>query len=296
MAATQARVAQHYGQVRVLSRHDRDASPTAGLRTFHNWIKAALLQRYAVPGGAALDLCCGKGGDLLKWKAAGVAEVYMVDIARGAVEAARARAAQIRGPATWFHVADCFRDDLAAVLPPTPVEVVSCQFSLHYACDSAATLRGLLRNATARLRVGGVLVATFLDGDAVRARFPTGTSNSVFRLDVDARTARSGGFGRQCTFSLEGSVDAVPEYLVARADLCTVAAELGLHCIQWVPFAALDREMAAQADMAELRRAMRVDAHPMSDNERTVSDLYVAAVFCLLPHPDAAPPQDGAEQ
>lgn len=282
MASTQRAVTLHYGNVRVLSRHEREASPTAGLRTFHNWVKAALLQLYAVPGGTALDICCGKGGDLHKWKATGVAGVYMVDIAAGAVAEARRRNDQMRGPGCWFHVADCFRDDLDAVLPPMPVQVVSCQFSLHYAFDSAATLRGLLANATARMAPGAVFVATFIDGDGVRSRASGGVANSVFRLDVEPRVARSGGFGRRCTFTLDGSVDAVPEYLVSRADLCAVAAEFGLHCIQWLSFAQLDAEMRAMPDMAALRARMRVDDMPMSDDERVVSGLYVAAVFCLI--------------
>jgi len=280
---TQKKVALHYGKVHVISRHDREHSPTAGLRTFHNWIKAALIQLYGKRGITALDICCGKGGDLHKWKATGVAGVYMVDIAEGAVKEAEHRNTQMHGPACWFHVADCFRDPLDNVFPPMMVDLVSCQFSLHYAFDCAASLRGFLSNVTARMRPGSVFVATFIDGDVVKKHHSTGVANSVFSLEVEPRVARSGGFGRLCKFTLDGSVDSVPEYLVSRKELCAVAAEFDLHCIQWVPFAQLDSELLNMADMAQLRQRMKVDEHPMSLDERVVSGLYVAAAFAFKP-------------
>ena len=283
---TQKAVALHYGNVHILSRHEREHSPTAGLRTFHNWIKAALLQLYAKRGTTALDICCGKGGDLHKWKATGVAGVYMVDIAEGAINEAKHRNSQMRGPACWFHVADCFREDLDAVFPPMLVGIVSCQFSLHYAFDCAVSLRGFLSNVIARMKPGAVFVATFIDGDVVKKHHSTGVRNSVFSLEVEPRVARSGGFGRLCKFTLDGSVDAVPEYLVSRKDLCDVAGEFDLHCIQWVSFAQLDSELVNMPEMAQVRHRMHVDESPMSPDERVVSSLYVAAAFCYMPMVD----------
>jgi len=43
------------------------------MRNFNNWVKSVLIGRHAVRGGTVLDLGCGKGGDLLKWKKAGIA-------------------------------------------------------------------------------------------------------------------------------------------------------------------------------------------------------------------------------
>jgi mRNA (guanine-N7-)-methyltransferase len=53
----------------------REFSPIIGLKKFNNWIKSVLIGKFAYrPRGAAganvLDIGCGKGGDLNKWKQA----------------------------------------------------------------------------------------------------------------------------------------------------------------------------------------------------------------------------------
>ena len=42
------------------------------MRNFNNWVKSILLRSYIPPKATALDLCCGKGGDLNKWKEGGI--------------------------------------------------------------------------------------------------------------------------------------------------------------------------------------------------------------------------------
>lgn len=51
------------------------------MRNFNNWVKSVLIRKHLDKVGArahVLDLCCGKGGDLLKWKEGGIS--YLVGV------------------------------------------------------------------------------------------------------------------------------------------------------------------------------------------------------------------------
>ena len=51
------------------------------MRNFNNWVKSVLIRTYIQPHITVMDLCCGKGGDLLKWKEGGIG--YIVCAGRG---------------------------------------------------------------------------------------------------------------------------------------------------------------------------------------------------------------------
>ena len=63
-----------------------------------------------------------------------------------------------------FFALDCYSHVLSDELPPvlleTPFDVVSMQFCMHYAFESEAKARTMLRNVATWLRSGGVFVGT----------------------------------------------------------------------------------------------------------------------------------------
>ena len=82
---------KHATAAEALAARARGAS--APLKKYHNRIKRELLARFArcTPGGAMLDLACGRGGDLRKWMDLGVGRVVGVDLSPGEVAEARRR-------------------------------------------------------------------------------------------------------------------------------------------------------------------------------------------------------------
>ena len=71
----------------------RAASPIIFLLSFNNYIKALLISQVTKgsPGLSILDLCCGKGGDIFKWRLAKPAHYVGVDLSRESVKEAHSR-------------------------------------------------------------------------------------------------------------------------------------------------------------------------------------------------------------
>jgi mRNA (guanine-N7-)-methyltransferase len=100
-------------------------------------IKSVLIQLYARPDDAVLDLACGKGGDLIKWDKARIGYYVGIDIAEGSIEDCRTR---YNGDADHHQrrkkfsfpsrllCGDCFEVELDKILEEdAPFDICSCQ-------------------------------------------------------------------------------------------------------------------------------------------------------------------------
>lgn len=103
-------IAAHYSNRPDLGRVGRRATLIRRLRSFNNWVKAVLMDRFVQTGDQVMDLACGKGGDLQKWRERRVKSVTAIDIAEGSIEDARRRLSEMGDVAfaVDFHAFDAF--------------------------------------------------------------------------------------------------------------------------------------------------------------------------------------------
>ncbi|KAJ0109866.1 hypothetical protein N8I77_011111 [Diaporthe amygdali] len=213
-------VRAHYNAVPERGRDWRKTdSRIKGLRSFNNWIKSCIIQKFApdedhTPGAfergissgrelLILDIGCGKGGDLGKWQQAPqTVELYVgLDPADISIDQAKeryrgmsqrdrhggrgGRGGNYRRPQprlfeARFHVKDCFSETIEDVDIVRQVgytqsnissergfDVVSMMFCMHYAFESEAKARQMLRNVAGSLKKGGRLIGTIPNSDVI---------------------------------------------------------------------------------------------------------------------------------
>ncbi|KAI9708590.1 MAG: mRNA cap guanine-N7 methyltransferase [Bogoriella megaspora] len=213
-------VRQHYNAVPERGREwRRTDSKIKGLRSFNNWVKSAVIQKFApnedfTPGGTGtgdrrggggdrgpgllvLDIGCGKGGDLGKWQQAPQrVDLYVgLDPADVSIENARERFKQMkrRGFDGRFFTKDCFGEALMDIAIVREVgfdenvgpganpmaarfgggggfDVVSMMFCMHYAFESEAKARQMLRNVAGALKKGGRFLGVIPNSDVLTTK------------------------------------------------------------------------------------------------------------------------------
>ncbi|RNF00410.1 putative methyltransferase, putative,mRNA cap methyltransferase-like protein [Trypanosoma rangeli] len=247
----------------------------SALRLFNNWVKNVLitnavayfpLQRgYETNGDglAVADLCSGRGGDLFKWRAHQPWYLFMVDSCLDAVAESAARYSISRGLSVkgvsqgksnpgvfaYFTVCDVF-DEKGALevqfenffntyLKGRRLDIISCQFSLHYGCSTEERTTCFLRAVSAALRPGGVFIGTTVSDAELRRRLAEHGpvfGNSVYTVRFPMEAPPEQSFGVQYSVSVEESVTELPEYLVPWERLVTLCGSLGLQLVESLGF------------------------------------------------------------
>lgn len=73
-------IESHYDEKKQNTLEERQQSRIINIKCFNNWVKAVLINEYVKRNDNVVDLCCGKGGDLIKWNKAKIFHLLGVDI------------------------------------------------------------------------------------------------------------------------------------------------------------------------------------------------------------------------
>ncbi|XP_011636013.1 mRNA cap guanine-N7 methyltransferase [Pogonomyrmex barbatus] len=259
-------VADHYNSLEEKDLSQRNQSRIVYMRNFNNWIKSMLINEYigkirqGKSFGASLrvlDMCCGKGGDLLKWKKANISHLICADIAQVSLEQCQQRYNDIlnknkdrgskdRGFAPIFTAefitADCTKVRLREKFadPSMQLDFVSCQFAFHYSFESLSQAECMLQNASESLKPGGYFVGTIPDAYDLVSRWQkcdgNKFGNDVYSVEfISEDKTKPALFGEKYNFHLDGVVDC-PEFLVYLPTLCKLALKHGLELVAFERF------------------------------------------------------------
>ncbi|KAI9104674.1 guanine-N(7)-methyltransferase [Phlyctochytrium arcticum] len=286
-------VAAHYNARPQVSRSVRQSSPILHLKNFNNWVKSLLIHKFSrepfSPPHTVLDLCCGKGGDLLKWSKAGIQHLVGVDIAAVSVEQAKGRYTQGRGHAfsAEFIAADCFGEDWTSHLPTKHFDLVSCQFALHYAFESESRTRAALSGIASLLSPGGVFFGTVPNAQWLISRLHHAPGldfgNNLLKIRFEQKSTWP-VFGHKYWFELVDAIDDCPEYLLHFPTLVSMAKEYGMELIYRKPFHQIFNEEKEDRESLGLLKRMNVlnEEGTIGMDEWDIVGLYLGFAFRKL--------------
>ncbi|CAO2594358.1 mRNA cap guanine-N7 methyltransferase [Lemmus lemmus] len=169
-------VAAHYNELQEVGLEKRSQSRIFYLRNFNNWIKSILIGEFLEKVRqrknrdiTVLDLGCGKGGDLLKWRKGRISRLVCADIADVSMKQCQQRYEDMKCRRdneyifkAEFITADCSKELLVEKFhdPEMRFDICSCQFACHYSFETVEQADMMLRNACGRLNTGGYFIGT----------------------------------------------------------------------------------------------------------------------------------------
>lgn len=261
--------AKYYTEIfRDPGKEGRNASRLLFLRSYNNWIKASIINKYTRLLGdqlSVLDLCCGRGGDLEKYFRSSVRHYIGADLAEEALKNALERIVKLTNEKFKDLKCKCMfiTEDLShpdnMLLKKIPSEIyfdlVSCQFAFHYHFESEQRLRNFLTNVVSKLSDGGYFMVTIIDSNILvkRLRERNNTEN-LFKDEKFAfgnefysvkfyqkKFPKDNMFGIKYGFYLEDSLDKrdensnikyIDEYLIYFPILEKICLEFDMHLVE----------------------------------------------------------------
>lgn len=285
-------VAAHYNELKEVGLEMRSQSRIFYLRNFNNWVKSVLIGEFLEKVRqkkkrdiTVLDLGCGKGGDLLKWRKGRINKLVCVDIADVSVKQCQQRYEDMktrsRGNEYIFNAefitADCSKELLTDRYrdPEMCFDICSCQFVCHYSFETYEQADMMLRNACERLSPGGYYIGTTPNSFELIRRLEASETES-FGNEIYTVTFQKKGdyplFGCKYDFHLEGVVD-VPEFLVYFPLLNEMAKKYNMKLVYKKTFLEFYEEKIKNSENKMLLKRMQaLEPYPTSENSRLTSE------------------------
>ena len=119
-------VRTHYNQTAKNSHLTNELGEAAKV---HNWIKSLLIQNCCKRNDIVLDIGCGRGGDVKKFKKAKIKKIIGIDLSEDSLQEMKQRCEQ--------QEIDSFliQGDAYDIEFPSNISGISCNFAFHYFLD-----------------------------------------------------------------------------------------------------------------------------------------------------------------
>lgn len=248
---------------------------------FNNFVKAFLIKKFLKHAGNVLDMPCGRGGDLKKFKHNKAGFYCGIDIVPERIEDAQIRYKNIKCMfAACFHVAD-FTKELDLM---HKYDFINCQFALHYAWKDMETAQRVLQTCHERLDDYGFCIFTFPDSIEIKKKlcalkknhdkynFVKTNENATLisignenwsmsfqtnnKFNVFLNTFDEYLFGLQYDYFQRGSVENIPEYVVNHDTFLQLISDFGFSVVLDENFSFFFQE---NAQWDQLKKIMDAD-------------------------------------
>jgi len=198
------------------------------IRKHHNSEKRELIQRVCREGDAVLDVGCGFGGDLGKYKQCKV-NLSACEPLEDALNEAKTRAKTHKMRVNFYS------GDIMST-PNRRYDVVCYNFSLHYIFRDENLFSDTIREISRRMKPGGKLIGIIPDSNQIIFKTPLNYGKDSFFV---MKSTSNGQFGEKLFVNLEDTPyyqDGAKSEPIAHKDLLVTRLEkIGFKLESWEP-------------------------------------------------------------
>lgn len=221
------------------------------MRRFHNDIKRTLINKYAKNVNRLLDLACGKGGDIQKWRDNKIKYIVGYDINEKSILEGKNRLKE-------FNMEKNVKLDIKnlsieILYGNNDFDVVTCMFAFHYFFENDNTFNTIISSIENNLKQNGYFLGTFFDGNCVRNY--NNKHLDHFKLEIKNDTPDN-LFGNKVSVQLKETVlnECTDEYIVDFNKLKIELEKRGFKLIETKLFSDIYKEKQHKFPLNEIEK------------------------------------------
>lgn len=283
-----SKVALHYNNIPTITREKRKDSTIINLRNINNFIKSMIIQLYVRKNTSVLDLGCGKGGDILKYKKMRIKYFCGIDIAEQSVKECETRIKSVNEPFKY----DLYNKDMISeeINLNYKFDIIALQFSLHYAFESKSAFDKLFKTIMNHVKDNTYILITLVDHSTIIRAYNEVLvtdkecgyckkknncfGNSIFHIKFKNFSINN-KFGNKYSFTLKEAISDCDEFLVHCGELVNVFEQNGFELIENKGFN--DFLNIHSKNFSFLKK--RMVPYELKNDEKEVMNLYRVIVF-----------------
>ncbi len=199
-------------------------------RNFHNAIKSKLIKEHMGENKTVLDIGSGAGGDINKYIKHKTKYVVGIDFVDVKYKYPKKNMIYFRIP---LNLIDNYniKSIIGHPFKIQKFDVINCQFAFHYMLKTKETFENFIVNVQEKLKNGGYLVITCLDGEKLINRGDV--NNSAVTIKHGEKS--TGLFGNKVSIRIKGSkyfdAKVIDEYIVDIEELGKRFRKNDLHLV-----------------------------------------------------------------
>lgn len=195
---------------RIHKKRQVDEQLYAESRNYMNYVKSFQYEKYINARDSVLDICCGKGQDLNKFRHRDVEYYIGIDVSSKALAECERRLQNKKNAYPFYWTIK--KMDLRYSWPDDiKVDVVTCQLGPQYFLETMVIFDAFVKNVSLSLKESGRFLCTFPNSEVIIKN--QNQKGLAYSIESECPLTNDKE-GQQYRYSQQGHLEGVPEFLL----------------------------------------------------------------------------------
>lgn len=207
----------------------RDKVIYAESRNYINFIKSLQYEKYVSKGDVVLDVCCGKGQDLNKFRVCKIQKYIGIDVSQNALNCCKKRLQENKHKFIW----NLYKLDVRFewIQSNNNVDIISCQLGPQYFTSTEEIFDNFIKNIAHSLKTKGKFLCMYPNAEIICQESVSSSEDKPYHID-STQCLNKNNLGQEYLYTQKNHFDKIPEFILPQSIFIEICQKYNLELIE----------------------------------------------------------------